>query len=831
MTTANPRGLSSAEAAARLRANGPNALPEVAPPSFVRRLVRQFQSAIIYLLLFALLLDLAAWIYEGVNGVPVEALAILGVLILNAGLGVLQEYRSEHALAELRALGSPQVWALRDGTLKRVASTELVVGDVVRLEAGDRIPADALAVEAHSLAIDEAVLTGESIPVAKKDGDELFSGTLVARGKSLAHITRTGAASTMGKLAATLGEIQSMKTPLEQRIDALGSRIAVYVAILSVVLIAAGLAVEGLDQLDAVVMFAVAFGVAIVPEGMPAVITLALAFGVQRMARRNALVRRLASVEALGSVTVIASDKTGTLTENKISVASLEASDETEALRAMVLANDADLGLLAGDPLEVGLLEYATRRGLDPAALRQVHPRVSSKPFDSEWKYMRATVETEHGQTSYVKGAFEVVLERSRLSPSERQDWQQRAGIWAGRGFKVLGLACAPGTADEQLDFLGFVTLWDPPRPEAAAAVRSALDAGIRVLMITGDHPITAQAIAEQLGIARGAVVTGPELDRLSGEKFHEVIAEARVFARMRPEHKLRIVEALQARGEVVAMTGDGLNDAPALKRANIGLAMGKSGSDIAREVSDIVLLDDNFSTIVAAVEEGRVIYENLQKFIRFTFSTNVALTILVLGSAVGSFFMGLKTPDGALLLPLTALQVLWINFLGDGPPALALSMDRDPDVLNQPPRAPDASLLDAPSLRFVLFTGISQSAIGMLLLGLLPEIGLTLGATATCVFLFVSIAKLVNAYPARRVCSNSQRNPWLLVCVALGIALQAACLTVPALRSLLGLTPVGLAGIGATVFAIALSWAIAELVGKLLSDRAQPMLQRVAGG
>lgn len=817
-------GLSSAQAEKRLAEFGPNALPAAERPSFWSRFARQFKSAIIYLLLLALGLDLVAWVYEGAHGVPVEALAILAILLLNAGLGVLQEYRSERALDELQKLGAPMVWVLRDGVLAHIEARRLVPGDVVRLEAGDRVPADGEVYSPESLSADEALLTGESLPVDKQAGDELFSGTLVVRGRGQLLVTRTGPASAMGRLAGKLGQIEPGRTPLERRIDEFGAKIARWVGALSVLLVAGGLLAEGLSNFPVVVMFAVALAVAVVPEGMPAMMTLVLAFGVQRMAKRNAVVRRLAAVEALGSVTVIASDKTGTLTWNKMTVGELVTDDESEALRALALANDADHGLGAGDPLEQGLLEFAASKGTDVAALRTSHPRVASKPFDSRWKYMRATVIAPGGEVrSYVKGAVEVVLELAALSAEERQKWRQRAEEEAARGFKVLGLASGRGESESGLDFLGFVTLWDAPRPEAAGAVRAAHDAGIRVLMITGDHPATAQAIARRVGIESPRALTGDEVEQMSDEELHLALRQVRVFSRMLPEQKLRIVEALQAQDEVVAMTGDGLNDAPALKRADIGVAMGQRGSEVAREVSDLVLLDDNFATIVTAIEEGRGIYQNIKSFVRFTFSSNVALVLLVLGGAVGSLFLNLRTAEGMVLLPLTALQILWINFLGDGPPALALSVDRNPGVMREKPRPPKSSLLDARALRFILLDGGFKGAVGLALLVILPALGLSVGATATSVFLYESVAKLASAYPARKVDTLPVPNLWLHVCIAAGLGIAALCVLAPPLRTALGLSALDTRATALVAAALALTWVSGELVAWML--RSRPML------
>jgi len=811
-------GLTRAEARERLLRVGPNALPEPSRPAFLRRLAKQFQSALIYLLLLALALDLAAWVHDGAPGAPVEALAIFAVLVLNAGLGVLQEYRSERALDELKLLASPLVWVTREGEPERISVVELVPGDLVRLEAGDRVPADGTASFSESLSIDESLLTGESLPVEMSEGSELHSGTLVMRGRAELRVTRTGPASTMGRLAGVLSRIETSKTPLEQRIDGLGSRLAQGVGALSLLLVVGGIALEGWSHFSAVLMFAVAFGVAVVPESMPAMMTLALAFGVQRMARKNAVVRRLAAVEALGSVTVIASDKTGTLTSNRIVVHALDSDRPSEALVALALANDADHEGRAGDSLERGLVEFALGRGTDVKALRAANPRVSSRPFDSRWKYMRATVARAGGElTSYVKGAAEVVLERSTLEPEARREWLRRAEEQGRGGFKVMGLGTGLGDAESALTFLGLVTLWDPPRAEARAAVRAAEGAGVRVLMVTGDHPETARAIGERVGIPSARALTGADLDAMSSDELSTALRTVSVFARLLPEHKLRIVEALQARGEVVAMTGDGLNDAPALKRADIGVAMGERGSEVAREVADIVLLDDQLSTIVAAIEEGRVIYENILNFIRFTSSSNVALMLLVLGGAAGSLFLGLRGPVGGLLLPLTALQVLWINFLGDGPPALALAVDRSPGVMLQPPRPRESPLLDRRTVAFILLDGCFKAAIGLALLAWLPRVGVSLAVTASTVFLYESVAKLASAYPARRVGAAPVRNLWLHLSVASGLVAGLSCILLAPLRRTLGLTLLNQQAVWFLLGATFLTVVSGELVARAL--------------
>ena len=814
------RGLDSAEAERRLAEHGPNALPEPPPEPMWRRIARQFQSALIYVLLAALALDLGLWLLEGAHGWPLEAAAIALILALNAGLGAFQEYRAEDALAHLKALAAPQTWVLRDGALVQLPSRRLVPGDVVRLEAGDRVPADGVLLQAQGVMVDESVLTGESLPVEKETGDECSAGTLLVRGTAYVEVRRTGAGSSMGRLAAMLGQIEAGTTPLERRLNAFGHQVARWVFVLAVGLIVGGVLVEGLGRANEVFLFAVALAVAAIPEGLPAVLTLTLALGVERMARRRAVVRRLAAVEALGSVTVIATDKTGTLTENRLQVRGLAASDPERAWQALILANDAEAETGVGDPLEQALLAYARARGLDVPGLRRRHPRTGGRPFDSVWKFMRVTVEDEGRQVSYLKGAPEVLLARSALTPAEARHWSEQAEAQAAAGYRVLALATGAGEAETELTWLGLVSLWDPPRPEVPDAIRQAQAAGVRVVMVTGDHPATALAVARSIGIPGERVVTGPEIERLSPGDLRQVVPAANVFARVSPAHKLAIVEALKARGEIVAMTGDGVNDAPALKRSDVGVAMGQRGSDVTREVADLVLLDDNFATIVAAIEEGRSVYENIQKFIRFLFSTNLALVLLVVGGALGASWLGLRTEAGLLLLPLTAIQLLWINFIADGPPALALGLDRNPGVMAQPPRAPASPLLDARSLRFVVVSGVAKAAVGLGLLVLLPGLGYGRAAAQSGVFIFESVAQLVFAYPARHLSVQPRPNVFLHLAVGLGIGLQLLTLLVPGLRELLGLVPLDLIALTWVTAAVLVTWGVAEAVIHLGAPR-----------
>lgn len=807
------RGLSSSQVEELLGELGPNALPEDKGTSLLVRFVEQFRSPLIYVLLFALFFDMTIWVYEGTIGIPVESLAIAFMLLLNAGLGTYQEYKAETALAKLNAMTISTVWGLRDGVYSRIATKDLVPGDLIRIEAGDRIPADGRIVDGHGILVDESVLTGESLPVEKNQHDEVFSGTLISRGKCYITVSKTGLQSNMGRLASLIGKLEDEKTPLERRLQKFGNQIAVAILALSVVLVVGGIFVEGMERIGHILLFAIVVAVAAIPEGLPAVMTLALALGVERMANKKAIVRRLSAVEALGSVTVIATDKTGTLTENRMHVKAIDTDNSDQLLQAIILANDADMSVGAGDPLELALLEFATDNNTNVDEVVRNNPRRDVMPFDSLYRYMRVTVENGTELIRYFKGAPETILARSVLPPEKLAYWEDKVFSYGKQGYRILAVAKSNQQSDTNIEFLGLVMLWDPPRPEVAPALAKAQSAGIRVVMITGDLPETAKAIADIVGISNGYVVSGDEVDKLSFSELKVTVAKHNIFARVTPEHKLRLVEAMKSNGDVVAVTGDGVNDAPAIKRADVGIAMGQRGSDVSREVADIVLLDDNFATIVAAIEEGRSIYENIQKFIRFLFSTNFALVLLILGGLGAAIALDLQEPTGGILLPLTAVQLLWVNIISDGPAAMALAMDQNPGVMKQRPRPPNLPLLDKPALRFILFSGLTKASVSLAFLVTLPSLGYGVIVTRTAVFLYDSVAELLFAYPARRISVLPRRNTWLNFAIVGGIGLQILTLFVPQMRSLLGLELLDSFVLLSICVAVLVSWFVAAKI------------------
>ncbi len=736
-------GLAPEEAARRLRRFGPNLLPAPKPPSLLWRFLLQFHNVLIYVLLVAGLVSLLL-------GHLLDAAVILAVVVINAAIGVYQEGRAERAMRAIRRMLAPRARVRRGGRLVEVPARELVPGDVVWLQAGDRVPADLRILRAHRLEAMEAVLTGESVPVAKgvdpvapdapvaERSAMLFSGTLVTRGEAEAVVVATGADTEIGRIGRLLAEVETVETPLLRQFGHFARRLTLAILALTLLTAMLGVGLHGLG-FDDTFLAAVSLAVAAIPEGLPAILTIIMAIGVERMARERAIVRRLPAVETLGAVDVICSDKTGTLTRNEMTVVGLATASASfaftgtgyapegvvrcgerevraerepllaEALRAAVLCNDADVverdGLweAVGDPMEAALVVAARKAGLDPAALRREWVRRDGIPFDPLRRYMATLHRSPDGEAwILLKGAPEEVLARSAgqrggkgVEPLDPDYWSARMERMAGEGARLLAVAArrvADGTSaisegDVAAGFvlLGLFALVDPPREDAIESVARCRSAGIRVKMITGDHAATASAIAARLGLERPqAVLTGAAIDELDDRRLGLMAERVAVFARTAPEHKLRLVRALQARGHVVAMTGDGVNDAPALRRADVGIAMGRTGTEAAKEAAQVVLADDRFATIARAVEEGRVIYDNIQKALLFVLPTNAAEALIVAAAVALGW-----------TLPIAPVQILWINMITAVTLAIAIAFEApEEDVMRRPPRAPDEPLL-----------------------------------------------------------------------------------------------------------------------------------------
>ena len=722
-------GLSSEEAAARQQHYGPNRLKETPPRSRWLLLADQFKGVLILVLIGAAIL-------AAIIGDLTDAVVILAVVLINAFLGFSQEQRAEQSIAALKKMLAPTAEVRRDGKTTTLSADLLVPGDIVLLGSGDRVPADGRVISAHRFEVDESALTGESRTVGKHAdslaGQDLplaeranlfFMNTIVTRGRAEMVITATGMRTELGLLAGMLVEAEDSPTPLQVQLDHLGRRLALIAGIVVAFMLLAGL-LRGEPWLN-MVMTAIALAVAAIPEGLPAVVTVTLAVGLQRMARNQAIVKRLAAVETLGCTSVICTDKTGTLTVNQMTARRLYTSgqnlqvsgegydtageitgdgsslpDMEALLKPIALCNDSELraGTVIGDPMDGALLTVAIKGGMDPLTLKQCCPRIAEIPFDAEHKYQATFHLIGESVCVMVKGAPDVLLNNCRmvydengdqpLDASQRERIENANEEMAKTGLRVLAVAGTKVPARDfdpggdlfvyvkDLQFTGLVGLMDPPRPEARDAIALCHEAGISIKMITGDQKVTATAIADELGIV-GNVVTNAELDAMSDAELSSRIDDMGVFTRATPEQKVRIVLALKARGHVTAMTGDGVNDAPALKTADIGVAMGLSGTDVAREAATMVLTDDNFATIVKAVEEGRTIYDNIVKFVRFQLSTNIGAILTVLIAP----FLGLP-------LPFTPIQLLWVNIIMDGPPAMALGVDpAQPDTMSHQPR------------------------------------------------------------------------------------------------------------------------------------------------
>jgi Ca2+-transporting ATPase len=895
------RGLSEAEARARLQRDGRNELTATPPVPTWRKLLAQFQDALVVLLLVATAISAGLWVYERDAALPYEAIAILAVVLLNAVMGFVQESRAEQAVAALRRMSAAHAHVIRDGERHSIPAAEVVPGDIILIEAGDTVPADARLIQETALQTAEAALTGESLPVSKDVepiaeevgiGDRhnmVWSGTAATYGHGEAVVVATGMRTQMGQIAGMLKDAPVETTPLQKELARVGRLLGLIVVIIAVVMITTILLVEevrGLRGLFDVLILGVALAVAAVPEGLPAVVTAVLALGVQRMAKRNAIVRHLAAVETLGSANVIASDKTGTLTRNEMTVrmvvtasgrvrlsgtgyapegeVSQVGADPAEAPRAVagplrieleralaagdrannaVLQEHAGRWTVQGDPTEGALIVAARKAGLTDEALDARFERVGEVPFSSERKLMTTIHIDAQGRErllAFTKGAPDVLLARcSRelvgedtrpLGAARRAEILAANEALARDGLRTIGVAyralpaaaLSPDALDEGVErdlvFAGLIGMIDPPRPEAMKAVARAKAAGIRPIMITGDHPVTAAVIAAELGIAAdGRAVTGAELETMPAEALGRTVREVSVYARVNPEHKLRIVTALQREGAIVAMTGDGVNDAPALRTADIGVAMGITGTDVSKEAADIVLADDNFATIVAAVEEGRAIFANIRTFLRYLLSSNIGEVLTMFFGVLLADVIGLAAPDGGgVVLPLLATQILWINLVTDGAPALALGVDpADADVMTQPPRARGERVITPGMWAGIVYVGVIMAAGTLLVLDASLPGGLIEGAhdiryahtMAFTTLVFFSLFTLFNSRSDERSAFVGLfSNPWLWGAVLLALVLQAAVLYVPFLQRAFSTVPLSAddwlrcAAVGSTV-------------------------------
>jgi magnesium-transporting ATPase (P-type) len=833
-------GLTAAEARARLERDGPNELPRLEGESALAMLVRQVRQPLFYVLL-------GATVLAAVAGEPLDAAVILAVVVANVVIGFVQEHRASREVEAMLDLVADACDVVRDGRRATVPATDVVVGDLLALQAGQKVAADARVVAAHGLAVDEALLTGESVPVDKATAalppgaalpertNMVHAGTLVRAGSGRAVVTATGAGTELSHISALVAGADPLATPLTRKIAAFSRTVSVVIVVVAAAAFGVGLA-WGREPTEAF-LAAVALAVAAIPEGLPAIMTIALALGVRRMARRRAVVRSLPAVETLGSTTVICSDKTGTLTAGEMVATTVLAGEEVRisgighapegrfataagpldappqpvvrALEAALLCSDARLaerdGALVpeGSPTEVALVVAAAKAGLDRAAAEARLPRLAELPFDSERKLMATLHRDGDGRRILVKGAPEAVLARaSSAAWQERFDRQAIAAAVEGLaadGLRALAVAerrvgpahddLRAGDVDDDLHLLALAGLEDPPREEARDAVAACTAAGVRVVMVTGDHPRTATAIAARLGIgpagAAARTATGPEIEALDDAALQALAGDLDVVARASPEHKLRLVRALQRRGEVVAVTGDGVNDAPALRQADIGVAMGVTGTDVSKEASDMVLRDDDFATIAAAVDEGRRVWDNLVKSIVFILPTNAGQALIVLGAvALG------------LTLPLTPVQVLWVNLVAAVTLALPLATEaREPDVMRRPPRRPDQPVLDATVVARIALVGAFMFVASVALFEFERARGAPVEEARTLVVALVMLVQAAYLFSCRSLRTSVRAvglwsNPWIYAGVAAMVVLQLAFTYLPVMQTLFATAP-----------------------------------------
>ena len=834
---AQNEGLSPDAAAERLARYGPNELQAARHISPWEILVEQFKNVLIIILLIAT--ALSAFLGEGV-----DAIAILVIVIFAVVLGFVQEYRAERAIEALKEMAAPTAAVLRNGEEEEIPAREVVPGDVMILRAGDKIPSDARLIESINLQVEEAALTGESLPVEKHIqpitpsngplavGDRrnmVYGGTAVTYGRGRALATSTGMRTEFGKIAQLLHTVESGRTPLQENLDKIGHLLARAAFIIVAIIVGLGL-FRGQPLIE-MILFGIALAVAVVPEALPAVVTISLAIGVQRMVKRNALVRRLPAVETLGSTTVICSDKTGTLTKDQMTVRKIfiqgqlvdvsgagyepqgefssngpavqPSSELKDLLRGAVLASDAYLvhgedkrWHVKGDPTEGALVVAAAKAGLRKMELDQNFPRINEIPFTSETKRMTTLHQMDGGVVSFSKGAPEILIESCTrqltadgerpLDPLSKERILEVARQMAADALRVLAVATRSdahvGNAEREMTFLGLLGMIDSPRPEAKTAIQTCEEAGIKVVMITGDHPLTAQAVGRELGLLKnGYVVTGPELEAMSEETFAEKVEDIEVYARVSPAHKLRVVGALQKKGHIVAMTGDGVNDAPALKKADIGIAMGITGTDVTKEAAAMTLTDDNFASIVAAVEEGRGIFGNIKKYLMYLLSSNIGEILLMAGATL----LGMP-------LPLTTVQILYINLATDGLPALALSVDPpEPDLMKRSPRDPRVGIFTRPVIILMVIGGVWLGIVNLLLFTWALRSGRSPEEARTMTFVSVVLFEFFKAYNFRSdhnsVFLKPFANKWLNLAILWELLLLSGIVYLPFLHAVFG--------------------------------------------
>ncbi|MCG2828331.1 calcium-transporting P-type ATPase, PMR1-type [Methanothermobacter sp. K4] len=765
-------GLNSDEAARRLETYGKNELVEEKKAGPLRMFLAQFMDILIILLILA---AVASYFVGDV----LDSAVILFVVVVNATVGFIQEYRAERAMEKLKGLVSTEATVIRDGMTQKIPASELTIGDIVIIEEGDNVPADIRLIEAYDLRIDESTLTGESIPVQKTHEDPederdviAFMDSDVVSGRGKGAVIAVGMDTSIGRIAEMIQEDEG-KTPLQEKIASLGKSLGL-IAVVVCAMVFAIQFLRGLPLVDTF-MTAVSLAVASVPEGLPAILTLTLALGMQRMARSNAIVRRLLAVETLGSCSVICTDKTGTLTHNRMTVRESELTSPEMALLVSALCNNATISddRVIGDPTDAAILSFADENGYRRKELEEKYPRLMEIPLDSKRKRMTTINQLGDGRYLLIKGAPEIIMGRCShvdydgslrpMNDDELAKWMSRLNDMTSRALRVLALAYRklPDGDDEERDlvFAGLVGMMDPPRKEAAEAIETCRKAGIKVVMITGDHRDTAVAIARELGLMDdGLALTGRELDELSDDEFGEIVEDVRVYARVFPEQKVRIVEALQRRGHVVAMTGDGVNDAPALKKAAIGVAMG-SGTDVARESSDMVLQDDNFATIVKAVREGRTIFDNIRRFVKFQLSTNVGAILTIVSASL------INIP-----VPFNPIQILWINIIMDGPPAQSLGVEPpESDIMLRKPERED--IMPRRNLLRIVIAGAVMAAGTLGLYMYMLSSGKGVERAMTVAFTVFVMFQIFNVFNCKSRTGFSNRT--LLVAVAASLLLQ----------------------------------------------------------